>query len=147
MVAFGLTVLLGGGGAAAHALWQQSATATMTTASAASTWPGPPVTSLTCVNNSSQKLATLTLQLPQNGTVAYGAAQPDGSVPKPYTWGAVTAGTPGANLALDGTSQIIKENPAGAMIFKVTATYGDGTTASVQLNLTLAESNSKVLCP
>ena len=146
MVAFGLTVLLGGGGAAAHALWQQSATATMT-ASAASAWPGPPVTSLTCVNNSSQKLATLTLQLPQNATVTYGSALADGTVPKPYTWGAVTAGTPGSALALDGTSQIIKENPAGAMIFKVTATYGDGTTASVQLNLTLAESNSKVLCP
>ncbi|MFE4837294.1 hypothetical protein ACFRAU_21770 [Arthrobacter sp. NPDC056691] len=146
MIAFGLTVTLGAGGAAAHALWQQSATATMTV-SAASVWPGPAVTALTCANNASQKIATLTLQLPQSAAVTYGALQSNGSIPKTYTWGTVNAGAPGSSISLDINSQIIKDSPAGALTFKVTAAYGDGTTASAQLVLTLSDSNNKIACP
>ncbi|MFE4543513.1 hypothetical protein [Arthrobacter sp. NPDC056727] len=146
MVAFVLTVLLGGGGAAAHALWQQPATATMSV-SAASAWPGPAVTALTCANNSSQKIATLTLQLPQTATVTYGALQSNGSIPKTYTWGTVNGGAPGSALSLDVNSQIIKDSPGGALTLKATATYADGTTASAQLVLTLTDSNNKIACP
>jgi len=146
VVAFVLTVLLGGGGAAAHALWQQSATATMSV-SAASAWPGPAVTTLTCANNSSQKIATLTLQVPQAATVTYGSVQSNGTIPKTYAWGTVAGGAPGSTLSLDVNSQIIKDSPGGALTFRVTATYADQTAATSQLILTLSDNNNKIACP
>lgn len=141
LVAFGLTVLLGGGAVAADALWQQSATATLSVSAAAS-WPGPAVTALTCTNNQSHMTATLQLQLPRDADVTYTAA---GS-PKSYFWvTGVKAGTV-ATLSLTDTSQIYKDNPAGTVTVQVRATYTDQSDAIAQLNLKF-ESNGKIDCP
>lgn len=143
LIAFAATVVLGTGGVAAHALWQQSSTATMTVAAAGS-WPGPAITSLSCVNNASKKQATLQLRLPQAASVTYSA--PGNATPTTYTWGTVAAGTPGGSLTLDENSAIIQDNPTGSVTVKVTATYNDQTDASAQLVLAV-ESNGKVGCP
>lgn len=145
LTAFVLTVLLGAGGAAAQALWQQSATATMTV-TAAGSWAGPAVTSLTCSNNPSHKTATLTLQLPRTASVTYAAVQADGSTPKTYPWGMVPTGAPGSTLTLDDAAPIFKDNPAGQVTVKITAAYADQTEATAQLILTFS-SNGKIGCP
>lgn len=143
LAAFVLTVVLGTGGVAAHALWQQSATATMDV-SAARSWPGPPVTSLTCANNASKKTATLQLQLPQAAAVTYAAS--GAASPATYTWGTVGAGTPAGSLSLTQNSPVVTDNPTGPLTLTVTATYTDQTDASATITLT-KENNGKIDCP
>lgn len=150
--AFVLTVLLGAGAVSASALWQQSATATMSV-TANGAWPGPAITSLTCTNDSPQRIATLTVTVPATATVTYAALQANGTYGTSYSGISGLLGmTPGyivltsnPNLAL--ASQIVRDNPAGPLTVRVTATYPDQTAAHLNIILNNSTSNGKIICP
>jgi hypothetical protein len=153
--AFVLTVLLGVGGVSAAALWQQSATATMTV-TANGAWPGTAIASLTCTNSNSDKLATLTVTLAAGpANISYAALQANG------TYGAIYQGpqllppsTPGqivlnaSTQPANQTSQILKDNPAGgSLTLRVAATYLDQTAASLDITLNYNLAGGKIICP
>jgi hypothetical protein len=142
LFAFVLTVLLGIGGAAAVALWQQSATATMSV-SAGTNW-GAPIT-LACTNNMNAKTATLTVSAAQTPTtLTMAARQSDGT----YSATAVEypAGTGTGPIILTETSPIIVAN-AGAtpLTVRVTATFADLEKSTAEWTFTIA-SGGKVKC-
>ncbi|QNE15557.1 hypothetical protein [Pseudarthrobacter sp. NBSH8] len=146
--AFALTVLLGLGGGPAAALWQQSATATMTVT--ANGWPGPAITSLTCSNTPSQKESTLSVTVPQApATLTYAAVQADGTYGTSYSVTTPIASTltPGT-ITLTGTSQIVVDSGAATLLtVRVTATYTlDQTVASANYTLKLDSKSQKVYC-
>ncbi|TLM81731.1 hypothetical protein FDW83_15045 [Pseudarthrobacter sp. NamE2] len=150
--AFVLTVLLGLGGASASALWQQSATATMAV-SAAAAWPGPAITSLTCTNDASESTATLHVTVPATASISYAALQSNGSLGPSYAGlSSLLALTPGSFILTSSTnpllaSPIIRDNPAGPLTVRVTATYVDQTTAHLDIVLHNSLSNGKITCP
>lgn len=148
---FVLTVLLGAGAVSAYALWQQSATATMTV-TANGNWPGPPITSLTCTNDSPEKIATLRITLSTGpGTLTYAALQANGSYGTSYLGPVIPVSlTPGSIVLTTNNpaSQIIRDNPStGPLTIRVTATYLDQTAATVELTLNHNSTSGKLVCP
>lgn len=140
LFAFVLTVLLGIGGAAAVALWQQSATATMSV-SAGTNW-GPPIT-LSCTNSVNEKTATLTVsaaQIPTTLTMA--ARRADGT----YGSTEYPAGTGTGPITLTELSPIVVAN-AGAtpLTVRVTATFADLEKSTAEWTFTIA-TGGKVKC-
>lgn len=146
--AFVLTVLLGFGGASASALWQQSATATMTVTAAAN-WPGSAVSSVTCLNDSPQKTATLSVSAPRTlAALTYGAVQANGSIATAYSGSEVSVAGSTGSITLTGASQIIRDNfYQGRLTVRVIATYSDQTQASSDIVLSHDTSNGKIYCP
>lgn len=145
--AFVLTVFLGVGGVSASALWQQTATATMTV-TASGAWPGPAIASLTCTNDSSEKIATLRITLSTGpATTTYAAVRANGSLGTSYLGPMIPSSlTPGL-ITVNKDSQIIQENPAsGPLTVRVTATYSDQTAASSDITLNWNSSNQKLVC-
>lgn len=150
--AFILTVLLGVGGVPASALWQQSATATMTV-TASGAWPGPPIATLTCTNDNPGKTATLQVTLSvAPATVTYAARQPSGNYGTSYEGAFMALPVIPGSIALTASpasqmSQILKDNPAGPLTVRVTATYVDQTAAFMDITLNHNLINGKILCP
>ncbi|KRE50516.1 hypothetical protein ASG92_09630 [Arthrobacter sp. Soil736] len=140
LFAFVLTVLLGIGGAAAVALWQQSATATMTV-SAGTNW-GPLIT-LACTNSVNEKTATLTVSAAQTPTtLTMAARRADGTYgPTEYP-----AGTGTGPITLTELSPIVVAN-AGAtpLTVRVTATFADLEKSIAEWSFTIA-GGGKVKC-
>lgn len=149
--AFVLAVLLGVGAASASALWQQSATATMT-ATANGAWPGPALGALTCTNDAPEKVATLTVTATAApATITYAALQANGTYGTSYTGPTILLPGTG-NIVLTASpvaqmSQILKDNPGGPLTVRVTATYLDTTAASTEITLTHSITNGKIICP
>ncbi|RDV08045.1 hypothetical protein DXK94_20695 [Arthrobacter sp. RT-1] len=145
--AFVLTVLLGLGGASASALWQQSATATMTV-TAAATWPGSGFTGFTCHNDNPQKTATLTATgSSAPASLTYAALQPNGTYGPSYM-DEVSLGT-ASTVGLTITSPIIVANRSTPQLtVRVVATYANQTqiTATAVLKLEQGNNSDKVIC-
>jgi hypothetical protein len=145
--AFVLTVLLGVGGASASALWQQSATATMTV-SAATTWPGQSFSGFTCTNDSPRKVATVSVTgAAKPVSLTYAALQPGGSFGLPYIDAVVLGKT--STVALQMSSPIIVANRSTPQLtIRVTATYADLTqvTGTVVVGLEQGNNSDKVTC-
>jgi hypothetical protein len=140
LFAFVLTVLLGIGGAAAVALWQQSATATMTV-SAGYNW-GPLIT-LACTNSVNEKTATLTVSAAQTPTtLTMAARRADGSYgPTEYS-----AGTGTGPITLTELSPIAVANAgASPLTIRVTATFADLEKSTAEWTFTIA-TGGKVKC-
>ena len=134
--AFILTVLLGFGGPAASALWQQSATATMTVTAAAS-WPGPAFQQFACARiDNADKAVALSYVLPEvPAALTLSAKRSDGTYGPPLT--VAVAGASGS-IVLNENSQIIAENRAISLLtVKATATYHNRTEASAEITLRL----------
>ncbi len=145
--AFVLTVLLGVGGASASALWQQSATATMTV-TASGTWPVTPFSQFTCTNDSPQKVATLAAAGSRAPTaLTYAALQANGTYGPSYTESVVLGTTSTVSLTI--TSQIVLANRTTTpLTVRVTATYADQTQTSATAKVALEQGNNsdKVTC-
>jgi hypothetical protein len=141
--AFVLTVLLGFGSAAASALWQQSATATLTV-----TWPANVFTAFTCTNDNPQKTATLSASgAGEPASMTYAALQPSGTYGPSYTQSVVLGTT--SKITLTGASQIITANRTAAQLtIRVTATYADQTqiVGTAVIGLEQGNNSDKVRC-
>ena len=150
--AFVLTVLLGAGGVSASALWQQSATATMSV-TANGAWPGPALASLTCTNDAPLKVATLNVTAATApATITYAAVQANGTLGASYAGPTILLPSGSGSIVLTAspaaqTSQILKDNPAGPLTVRVTATYLDQTAAHLDIVLNNSIANGKVICP
>ena len=150
--AFVLTVLLGIGAASASALWQQSATATMAV-TANGAWPGPSLGSLVCTNDNPEKVATIKVTATAApATITYAAVHANGTLGTSYSGPTILLPSGNANIVLTGspaaqTSQILKDNPAGPLTVRVTATYLDTTAASLDITLNNSIANGKIICP
>ena len=145
--AFTLTVLLGLGGSAASALWQQSATATMTVAAAAD-WAGTAFQQFTCARvDNADKTVALNYVLPEvPASLTLSAKRPDGTFGPPHT--VAGAGASGSIL-LNANSQIIAENHTMSLLtVNAVATYQNGTAASAEiaLRLDVGTNNGKLYC-
>ncbi|KQR02959.1 hypothetical protein ASF72_07155 [Arthrobacter sp. Leaf141] len=145
--AFVLTVLLGLGGTSASALWQQSATASMTV-TASNTWPGPAF-SLTCTGlgapNRSLFLNYSLTDLPR--TLTYSASLPDGtfSDAQQVIW-------PGffGSVFLDTSSAVLAKSVGmNEVTIRMTATYYNQTQASSEITIRMdaGTGNRKIYCP
>jgi hypothetical protein len=148
LFAFVLTVLLGIGGAAAVALWQQSATATMSV-SAASSWPSHAI-SVTCVTVTANNSVNLTVtgDPRSSSSIAsrisggsYGAETSLGTQSGAFTF-ELTISTYGMAATLNGAPQ----NPH--VDVRIQATFADQATASVELlQLPVTGNNKRISCP
>ncbi|MDT0168048.1 hypothetical protein [Pseudarthrobacter sp. BRE9] len=141
--AFILTVLLGIGGASASALWQQSATATMTV-----TWPAQMFSGFTCANDNNRTNATLTATgTKAPASLAYSALQGNGTYGPSYS-DAVTLGS-ASTVALNINSPIILANRTTSQLtIRVVATYADQTqsTATAVVQIEQGNNSNKVTC-
>lgn len=146
--AFVLTVLLGVGGASASALWQQSATATMTV-TASGTWSAPvfptPVCSAGDTANKSVSLAysgfseaPTKLTFSAAGTNGIYGTSTDASGP---------FGTSGSVLVW-GDSTIFNQISTTPATIKIVATFASGlqSTTTVTVNLEIGTGNKKIYC-
>jgi hypothetical protein len=145
--AFILTVLLGLNGSAASALWQQSATATMTV-SAAADWAGTAFQQFACARgDNADKSIALNYVLPEApASLTLSAKRPDGTYGPPHV--VAGAGASGSIL-LNENSQIIAENRTMSLLtVRATATYQNSTAASaeVALRLDVGTNNGKLYC-
>lgn len=147
LFAFVLTVLLGIGGMAAVALWQQSATATMSV-SAASSWQSVSVTCVTVPANNSVNL-TVTGDPRSSSSIAsrlsggsYGAETSlSGAQSGAFTF-ELTISTYGMAATLNGAP------PAPHVDIRIQATFPDQATASVEvLQLPVTGNNKRIACP
>ncbi|MCU1518196.1 MAG: hypothetical protein JWQ75_2917 [Pseudarthrobacter sp.] len=138
--AFVLTVLLGVGGASASALWQQSATATMTV-TADGTWPEPSIGGITCENSPSEKDPVLVLTLPQTSTLSVYGIRTNGTQSGTTTYTAVT----GQQRIVLNSTRVFDAPIWGALTIRITTVSGPTTTVD-SVTLTL-ESNGKKKCP
>lgn len=146
LFAFVLTVLLGIGGAAAVALWQQSATATMSV-SAASSWQSVSVTCVAAPTNNSVNL-TVTGDPRSSSSIAsrisggsYGAETSLGTQSGTFTF-ELTISTYGMATTLNGAPQ----NPH--VDVRIQAAFADQSTASVELlQLPVTGNNKRISCP
>jgi hypothetical protein len=143
LFAFVLTVLLGIGGTAAVALWQQSATATMSV-SAANNW-GTPIT-LTCATSTNEKTATLTVSSALSPvTLTIAARQVDGTYSPPAIEYPAGSGT--GPIAISDLSPIVLANPGvSPLTVRVTATFQDGPKSTAEWSLTVIHTSGKVKC-
>ncbi|WP_255771630.1 hypothetical protein [Pseudarthrobacter sulfonivorans] len=141
--AFVLTVLLGVGGTAASALWQQSATATMSV-TANGTWPGQLICS-SALNSDKYVNLAYTLSGAPTG-LALAAKKADG------TYGpasAVTPVDPTGTIQLSGTSTVLTQsNGMSVVSVRLTASYADHSTmiAETTVRLDAGTSNGKIYC-
>ena len=145
--AFVLTVLLGGGVASASALWQQSATATMTV-TASGTWSAPVFTTSGCVAGDT---ANKTIQLSYSSSaeapskITASAAAAGGT----YGTSADVAGpfnTTGS-FTISGDSTIFSQITSSSATVKVVATFTTGTQSTVvNVRLDTGTGNRKVYC-
>lgn len=145
--AFILTVMLGLGGSAASALWQQSATATMSVAAAAD-WAGTAFQQFTCARvDNADKTVALSYVLPEApASLTLSAKRPDGTSGPPH---AVAGAGASGSILLNENSQIIAENRTVTLLtVRATATYSNGTAASaeVALRLDVGTNNGKLYC-
>ena len=143
LFAFMLTVLLGIGGTAALALWQQSATATMSV-SAAANW-GPPTITLACTPSTNEKTATLTVTSAQTPTLLTIARQTNGT----YSPLAIEypADLNAQTFTLTETSLIVVADAGvSPMTVRVTATFSDGQKATAEWTLGIVATGGKVKC-
>jgi hypothetical protein len=144
--AFVLTVLLGVGGTAASALWQQSATATMTV-TADGTWPGS--FTLSCTNgggNNSGKdpvLSVTATKAPANLTF-YKVLNPSDV----YTGPKVTAQDVPVAINLNSSGIFGTTYSAGSLTIRVVASFaGESTSPYADITLTLEPNGDKKNCP
>lgn len=148
LFAFVLTVLLGIGGTAAVALWQQSATATMTVSAAAS-WPAHAI-SVTCVPMPANNSVNLTVTGdPRSASSiasrlsggSYGAEMSLGTQSGAFTF-ELTTSTFGMATTLNGA-------PANSHVdVRIQATFPDQGTASFDLmQLPITGNNKRIACP
>lgn len=144
--AFILTVLLGIGGASASALWQQSATATMTV-TASGAWPNQ-FSGFTCTNDNPRQTATLSaVGTTALTTLTYAALQSNGTYGPSYNE-SVSLGTT-STITLTINSQIVLANRTTTpLTIRVTATYANQvqTTASATVSLEQGNNSNKVTC-
>ena len=146
--AFVLTVLLGIGGASASALWQQSATATMTV-TASGTWSAPVFPTPVCTNvDNANKYVSLGYsgfsEAPTKLT--FSAAGTNGIYgTSTDTSGAI--GTSGA-VSIWGDSTIFSQISTTPATIKIVATFASGlqSTANVKVNLEIGTGNKKIYC-
>ena len=142
--AFMLTVLLGIGGTAAVALWQQSATATMSV-SAATNW-GPPTITLACTPSTNEKTATLAVTSAQTPTLLTIAARQANGTYSPLAI-EYLADLNAQAFTLTETSLIVVANAgASPMTVRVTATFSDGQKATAEWTLGIVTNGGKVKC-
>ena len=145
--AFVLTVLLGGGVASASALWQQSATATMTV-TASGTWSVTPFSQFTCSNDSPQKVATLAAVASKAPTtVTYAALQANGTYGPSYTEGVAVGTTSTVTLTI-GSQIVLANRTTTPLTIRVTATFADQSQTSATAKVALEQGNNsdKVTC-
>ncbi|MGN7147579.1 hypothetical protein ACTHQ6_01115 [Arthrobacter sp. SAFR-179] len=146
--AFVLTVLLGAGGASASALWQQSATATMTV-TASGTWPGPVFPTPVCSNvDSANKYVSLGYSGLSEAPVklTFSAAGTNG-IYGTTTDAAGPFGTSGS-VTLWGDSAIFTQVNTSPATVKIVATFSGGsqTTVYVKVSLEIGTGNKKISC-
>ena len=144
--AFVLTVMLGLGGTAASALWQQSATATMTV-TAAGSWAGPAFT-LSCADPS-KKTVELTVapsttlssnQLP--ATLSVSAVNSSAT----YSDWQITAPNTSGKISLTTGHPLVSSQSTGLIDIEVTVTYKDNSSASVLRSIHKGNGNSEITC-
>jgi hypothetical protein len=141
--AFVLTVLLGAGGTAASALWQQSATATMTV-TADGTWPGQLICSRV---DSADKFVDLAYAFSGTPTaLALSVKKADG------TYGAGTAVTPLSStgtIQLRGDSSLLTASAGISPVsVRLTASFANQPQALAEttVRLDIGTSNGKIYC-
>jgi hypothetical protein len=141
--AFVLTVLLGVGGTAASALWQQSATATMTV-TADGSWPGQ----LTCSRvDSADKFVDLAYAFPGAPTaLALSVKKVDGT----YSTGtAVTPLSATGTLQLRGDSSLLTPSAGLSPVsVRLTASFANQTQVLTEttVRLDLGTNSGKIYC-
>ena len=144
LFAFMLTVLLGIGGTAALALWQQSATATMSV-SAAANW-GPAAITLACTPSTNEKTATLAVSSTQTPTLLTVAARQANGTYSPLAI-EYPADLNAQTFTLTETSPIVIANAgATSMTVRVTGTFSDGQKATAEWTLGIVTTGGKVKC-
>ncbi len=142
--AFVLTVMLGLGGGAASALWQQSATATMTV-TASGAWPAQ---GFTCVKaDSADKFVNLTYDLAQPPTsLSLSAKLANGSYGTSMVQSTnAAAGT----IALKADSSVFSQTSGMASVtVRITPTYGStaGSPAELTFKFDTGTGNNKIYC-
>ncbi len=145
---FVLTVLLGVGGASASALWQQSATATMTV-TASGTWSAPVFPTPVC---SAGDTANKSVSLAYSGfseaptKLTFSAAGTNGI----YGTSTDTAGPFGTSgsVLVWGDSTIFSQISTTPATIKIVATFASGlqSTTTVKVNLEIGTGNKKIYC-
>lgn len=144
LFAFMLTVLLGIGGTSAVALWQQSASATMSV-SAAANW-GPPTITLACTPTTNEKTATLTVTSAQTPTLLTIAARQANGTYSPLAI-EYPSDLNAQTFTLTEASLIVVANAgANPMTVRVTATFSDGQKATAEWTLGIVANGGKVKC-
>jgi hypothetical protein len=146
--AFVLTVLLGVGGASASALWQQSATATMTV-TASGTWSAPVFPTPVC---SAGDTANKSVSLAYSGfseaptKLTFSAAGTNGI----YGTSTDASGPFGASgsVLVWGDSTIFSQISTTPATIKIVATFASGlqSTTTVTVNLEIGTGNKKIYC-
>jgi hypothetical protein len=141
--AFVLTVLLGVGGASASALWQQSATATMSV-TANGTWPGQLICSW---SDNADKYVNLAYTLSGAPTgLTLSAKTADG------TYSAGTAVTPAGSsgtIQLSGGSAVLAQsNGMSVVSVRLTASFADQPQmiAETAVRLDVGTNSGKIYC-
>ncbi|WP_457945915.1 hypothetical protein ACTAQI_11265 [Pseudarthrobacter sp. alpha12b] len=146
--AFVLTVLLGVGGASASALWQQSATATMTV-TASGPWPPPVFNTPVCsnVDNANKYVSLAYSGFSEAPTKLTFSAAGTNGVYGISTDLAGPFGTSGS-LSLFGDSTIFTQVTTTPATVRIVATFSGGmqSSAYVQVNLEIGTGNKKIYC-
>lgn len=141
-------VLLGAGGASASALWQQSATATMTV-TASGTWSAPVFTTPACSNvDNANKYVSLgysgfseaPTKLTFSAAGTNGVYGPSADMAGPFG----TSGT----VALFGDSTIFSQVTTTPATVRIVATFSNGVqaTTTVKVSLDIGTGNKKIYC-
>lgn len=146
--AFVLTVLLGLGGTSASALWQQSATASMTV-TASNTWPGPTLTLGCAADGSGGKTVKVSYTLSGAAqSLQIFAVKADGTNGVSYL-GPVTPGVSGST-SISGDAAFVATNRVGNVLtLRVIATFANQPQVTADIVLTVEPGNSsgKIHCP
>jgi hypothetical protein len=144
--AFVLTVLLGAGGTAASALWQQSATATMTV-TADSTASGPSF-GVTCTDPTKKSVA-LAVSLSSPLTANKWPVQLTVGVinaSSTYSEWQITAPETAGTINLTTGHAIFVGQPSGLLNIRITATYADWSSATLERQIRKGNGNSEITC-
>jgi hypothetical protein len=141
LFAFMLTVLLGIGGTSAVALWQQSATATMSV-SAAANWSS---ISITCSDGSNNSNKSIILTVTPAGTVT----QPMYIASRSLTGTYGTETTVGTSITLQPTSALVTSaigSASAGFAVRIRAEVDGQWTSSEITTLSVNAGNSKIYC-